>query len=324
MKKLALVSLLTLLCFALSACGATANSAKAEIAPSYDAEYRKEYSTMSDSVMMEDAGIVYSKNESESYGSTTNGSGLRGSDTIREEKLVYTSFVTLEAEDFDKASDGLHAAIKSLGGIIISENAHNLSKISYGGYRSLEMTVRIPQEHYDAFLSGLSESYNVASIRNSVSNLTEDYYDNENRLKSYRIQEERLFSMLEQAKTVEEMLQIESRLCDVQYQIESLTNTQRTIDNDVKYATFHLNLNEVTKYTSPAPKTFGDRLGDTLTDSSETFLTFLEGLLFAVIYLAPYLAILAVIVALAVVLIKRSHKKHTVQKHKSEETKDEK
>lgn len=321
MKKLALVSLLTLLCFALTACGATANSAKAEIAPSYDAD---RYFTMSDSVTLEDAGIVYSKNESQSYGNTASGSELRGGDTIREEKLVYTSFVTLEAEEFDKASDGLHAAIQSLGGIIISENAHNLSKISYGGYRSLEMTVRIPQEHYDTFLSGLSESYNVASIRNSVSNLTEAYYDNENRLKSYRIQEERLFAMLEQAKTVEEMLKIESRLCDVQYQIESLTNTQRTIDNDVKYATFHLNLNEVTKYTSPAPKTFGDRLGDTLTDSGETFLAFLEGLLFATIYLAPYLVILAVVITLAVLLIKRSHKKRTAQKQKNEVTTDEK
>ena len=63
--------------------------------------------------------------------------------------------------------------------------------------------------------------------------------------------------MLESAETVSEMLEIESRLCDVQYQIESLTNTQRTIDNDVRYATFNLTLSEVTKYTTPAPKTFG-------------------------------------------------------------------
>lgn len=304
MKKLALISLMIVLCLALTSCGAS-HSLKAEMAPSYDDGGDFFYSA--NDIVMEE-----SKTESLNYGSTAGslvGTPMEAPDTIREEKLVYTSFVTLEAEDFDKASDNLHTAIKSYGGIIISENARNLNTVSYSGYRSLEMTVRIPQEHYDAFLSGLSESYNVASIRNSVSNLTETYYDNENRLKSYRIQEERLFSMLEQAKTVEEMLKIEERLCDVQYQIESLTNTQRTIDNDVKYSTFHLNLNEVTKYTSPAPKTFGDRLGDTVKNSGETFLEVLEGLLFVFIYLAPYLAIFAVILSIVILLVKRSNKK---------------
>ena len=127
--------------------------------------------------------------------------------------------------------------------------------------------------------------------------------------------------MLEKAGTVEEMLKIEERLCDVQYQIEALTNTQRTIDNDVKYATFYLNLNEVTKYTSPAPKTFGDRLGDTISESGESFLEVLEGLLFVFIYLAPYLAILAVILAVLILLVKRSNKKRLAQMQAANEVK---
>lgn len=319
MKKLAFLSLATVLCLSFSACSSAANDMMTEAAPSYKNEY---YYTMSDSVSVEEgADIKYVANESLNYGSTTAGSTALGQETVQEEKLVYTSYVTLETEDFDTASDSLHQTIKSLGGIIISENARNLNKVSYSGYRTLEMTVRIPQANYDTFLSGLSESYNVASIQNTVDNLTERYYDNENRLKSYRIQEERLFAMLEKAKTVEEMLSIESRLCDVQYHIESLTNAQRTIDNDVKYATFHLNLNEVTKYTSPAPKTFGDRLGETLTDSGETFLDVLEGLLFAFIYLAPYLMILAVILVIVIVLVKRSNKKRLAKIQAANEVK---
>lgn len=312
MKKLALISLATVLCLSLSACGSAAKDSITEAAPSNSA--KGYYYTVTDS-----ADTVYVEKESLGYGATTAGSTVTS--TVQEEKLVYTSYVTLETEDFDMASDSLHQTIKSLGGIIVSENAYNLNQVNYSGYRTLEMTVRIPQESYDTFLSGLSDSYNVASIRNTVDNLTEIYYDNENRLRSYRIQEERLFAMLEKAETVEEMLHIEERLCDVQYQIESLTNTQRTIDNDVKYATFHLNLEEVTKYTSPVPKTFGDRLGETLSDSGETFLAVLESLLFAFIYLAPYLAIFAVILIVVILCIKRSNKKRAAQMQAANEGK---
>lgn len=311
MKKLSILSLSLVLCILLSACGSTvASDMKTESAQMRDDFY---FNATMDGAAMDKVVVEESLN----YGSMTAGSAS-GTFEYVEEKLVYTSRVTLETEEFDTANESLHATITSLGGIIISENAYNLSNV---GYRSMSMTVRIPQESYDAFLSGLSASYNVASVQNSVDNMTERYYDNENRLKSYRIQEERLFAMLEKAETVKEMLEIESRLCDVQYQIESLTNTQRTIDNDVKYATFYLNLNEVTKFTSPTPKTFGDRLGETLSDSGETFLEFLEGLLFMCIYLAPYLVILGVIVIIIVIAVKSSRKKKA---KKESESKNEK
>lgn len=309
MKKLSLVSLSLLLCMLFSACGAGA-AKDAATAPMRGEVY---YSYAAD---MDDAGMVMveeEKTEALNYGSTASGTGVVAQ---VEQKLVYTSHVTLETEEFEAANQSLHSTIASLGGIIVSENANNLGSV---GYRALSMTVRIPQEHYDAFLSGLSENYNVASIRNSVDNMTERYYDNENRLRALRIQEERLFAMLEKAATVEEMLKIETRLCDVQYEIEALTNTQRTIDNDVRYATFYLNLNEVTKYTTPTPKTFGDRLGETVKDSGELFAEFGESVLFGLIYFFPYAVIIGVITVIAVVSVKRKKK----AKNKSED-KDEK
>ncbi len=308
MKKLTLVSLCLALCTLLSACGSgvamdnkTSAPARGEVYYSYAAE-------------MDDAGTVMMeevKAESLSYGSAATGGVVN---TV-EQKLVYTSHVGLETEEFEAANDSLHKTIASLGGIIVSENASNLDSV---GYRALSMTVRIPQEHYDTFLTGLSENFNVASIRNTVDNMTERYYDNENRLRALRIQEERLFTMLEKAATVEEMLKIETRLCDVQYEIESLTNAQRTIDNDVKYATFYLNLNEVTKYTSPAPKTFGDRLGETVKDSGEGFAEFGESVLFGLIYFFPYAVIIGVITVIVVVSVKHKKKAKIESENKDE------
>ncbi len=318
MKKYSIIALAIILCMMLSACSAAADTAYRGAAPKENGNFY--YSVSEDMAVVEMEKAQY--DGAMNYGSTASASG--STSVISEEKLVYTSRVTLETEDFDAANKTLHDTVSALGGIIVSENASNLNSVNYSGYRSLNMTVRIPQENYNAFLSGLSENYNVASINNSVENMTEYYYDSESRLKSFRIQEDRLFAMLEKADTVSEMLEIERRLCDVQYEIESLTNTLRTIDNDVKYATFHLSLNEVTKYTSPAPKTFTDRLGETLSGSAESFANFGEGLLFAIIYFFPYAVIIAVIAVVTVAAVKHSKKKHQRNAIKNEETQNEK
>lgn len=302
MKKLAILAAALLLCASLASCGAAA-------------EKNESYRDSSDLYYAEttaagyDIGYLEPSASADSYKSeNTDSAGMPSANPVREEKLVYTASVTLESEDFEAASDALHQKIASLGGIIVSENAYNLNKKGYGG-RSMDMTVRIPQENYETFLAGLSDICNVAAVNRYVDNLTERYYDNENRLKSYRIQEERLFAMLEKAESVTEMLEIESRLCDVQYQIEALTNTQRTIDNDVRYSTFNLTLAEVKKFTTPEPETFGDKFKEAVGGSLESFGVFSENLLFFFIYVLPYLLCVAVVVVIVVVLVKVANKK---------------
>lgn len=301
MKKLAILAAAILLCASLASCGAAAG--KNESYRDSDLYYAET------TAANYDIGYLEPSASADSYKSeNTDSAGMPSANPVREEKLVYTASVTLESEDFEAASDALHQKIASLGGIIVSENAYNLNKKGYGG-RSMDMTVRIPQENYETFLAGLSDICNVAAVNRYVENLTERYYDNENRLKSYRIQEERLFAMLEKAESVTEMLEIESRLCDVQYQIEALTNTQRTIDNDVRYSTFNLTLTEVKKFTTPEPETFGDKFKEAVGGSVESFGVFSENLLFFFIYVLPYLLCVAVVIVVVLVIVKVSKKK---------------
>ena len=306
MKKLAVLAAAILLCTSLVSCGAAAG--KNESYRDSDLYYAET------TAANYDIGYLEPSASADSYKSeNTDSAGMPSANPVREEKLVYTASVTLESEDFEAASDALHQKIASLGGIIVSENAYNLNKKGYGG-RSMDMTVRIPQENYETFLAGLSDICNVAAVNRYVDNLTERYYDNENRLKSYRIQEERLFAMLEKAESVTEMLEIESRLCDVQYQIEALTNTQRTIDNDVRYSTFNLSLAEVKKFTTPEPETFGDKFKEAVGGSVESFGVFSENLLFFFIYVLPYLLCVAVVIVVVLVIVKVAKKKRKEDK----------
>ena len=56
--------------------------------------------------------------------------------------------------------------------------------------------------------------------------MTSAYVDVEARLKSLKLQEERLYAMMEQAGDLETLLAIQNQLTEVQYQIESYTAQQ--------------------------------------------------------------------------------------------------
>ena len=69
------------------------------------------------------------------------------------------------------------------------------------------------------------------SKQESTQDVTSAYVDVEARLKSLKLQEERLYAMMEQAGDLETLLAIQNQLTEVQYQIESYTAQQRTYDD---------------------------------------------------------------------------------------------
>lgn len=247
----------------------------------------------------------------------------------KEEKLVYSANINIETKEIKEALNHLYAKISEYGGIIQDENSSNLDYVdtenysySYMGNATAYIYVRIPQENYEAFLTGLSEQTDLMSIRRiqkTVDNMTDVYYDQDTRLKSLRTQEERLLYFMENAKTVSEMLEIEKRLTDVQYQIDSVTNSMAEIDNDVKYSKVKLNITEVVKYSERRenPKNFVERVWSYIVDSAESFADTLENWLEFAIYLLPYVVIVVVVLVL-------TRKKRKIWREKRKERKEKK
>ena len=221
------------------------------------------------------------------------------------EKLVYSADIDVETKDIDFALDSIYAKIKEYGGIIQDENRRNMGNVVYDDYyrhtsnASAYIYVRVPQENYDAFINSIEDKDGnivVCNISKNVQNMTKVYYDTESRLRSLRIQEERLFNFMESAKSVSEMLDVEDRLTDVQYEIDSATNSLATIDNDVKYSKVSLEIQEVVKYTDKQenPKNFFERVWGYMTDSLDNFLDNCEDIIEVAIYAIPNIFLLVV------------------------------
>ncbi|MDE7274981.1 MAG: DUF4349 domain-containing protein [Lachnospiraceae bacterium] len=226
--------------------------------------------------------------------------------TLLEEKLVYHCNLEIETLDYPATMTSVKETITKYGGIIQSESESDSGyNWYYENYRKTSGTmhnyleVRIPSKNYNNFLAELDGVGKVISKSTSVDNISQQYYDTTAQIEALQIQEKNLLAMLEKCETIEDMITVEQRLSEVQYQLNNLQTTRRYMDMDVAYSYVNINISEVMEYRQESEpvrrNTFADRLKNTLMSTGRGFLAFLEGLLFLVIRLSPYIVIAAVI-----------------------------
>lgn len=230
-------------------------------------------------------------------------------------KLIQTAWMELESRDYAQALAALEQMVTDCGGYIESrsEQGGSLYSSRYNA-RYASITARIPADKLEAAMGMAGELCNVVSRSTDVADVTESYADTEARLKTLRLQEERLLEILSKATELSDVLELESRLSDVRYQIESYEATLRNYDSRVSYSTLHITLQEVVEYSiiNDPPQTLGQRLSDGFKDSMRMVKNSAEN---ALVWLVTYLplvllwaVILAVVVWLVLRLVRRAQK----------------
>jgi len=177
-------------------------------------------------------------------------------------KLIKTIDLTVETEDYDNLLTLLQQKAEALGGY-----AESFSTSGSEGYRYGNMTLRIPSDQLDTFLETVEGESNITYRYETVEDVTLDYVDVESRKKMLETEEERLLELLEQATTVEDIITIEERLTEVQYQLESSESQLRTYDNQIDYSTVYLGIEEVETYTPPAEESAWSRISRGFTEN---------------------------------------------------------
>lgn len=221
----------------------------------------------------------------------------------------------LESRDYAQALAALEQMVTDCGGYIESrsEQGGSLYSSRYNA-RYASITARIPADKLETAMGAAGELCNVVSRSTDVADVTESYADTEARLKTLRLQEERLLEILSKATELSDVLELESRLSDVRYQIESYEATLRNYDSRVSYSTLHITLQEVVEYSiiNSPPQTLGQRLSDGFADSMRLVKNSAEN---ALVWLVTYLplvllwaVILAVVVWLVLRLVRRAKK----------------
>ena len=316
MKKLIVAAISLTMCISFAACGSSSRSASYDSAKSTYADVEAAYESPAAAY---DGDYGFYADEEEYYDGgdgdiqyTKNGSG--GSDVQRQQqfddpgrKLIKTYNLSVETEEFAAFSSAVEAKINELGGYIENLDAYNGS--SYGTRRELHyanLTARIPANNVPDFLDMIGEKGNITSQSRSVTDVTLNYTDTQSLKESYLVEQQRLLEILETADDLEYIIVLEDKLSEIRYKIESLESQLRSYDNKVDYSTVYLYIQEVDVYTEPIvePKTYGERLSESFTQSVERVFEGLKDFLVGFVGAVPGLVIFVIVVLIVFVIVK--------------------
>ena len=240
-------------------------------------------------------------------------------------KWIITVNMYAETEDLDTLMEALNGKISTLGGYVEDQDSHNGSMYSSRRYRSASLTIRVPAQRVDEFTAEMSGIANVVSTSLSREDITLSYVATESRVKALQTEEARLLELMEQAETMADLLEIESRLTDVRYELENRASQLRLYDNQVDYATIYLSIDEVQEYTPVEEPTVWERISGGFVSSVKGVGNGLLDLLVWVLAKSPYLVILGGVTVGVVVLVKkrkaRKAEKKAAKQNPTEESK---
>ena len=229
---------------------------------------------------------------------------------ITERKRIQYVTIDMESLEFDRTVSELKSRASAVGGYI--DSSRETGQSIYGkGARSAELVLRIPADALDGFTGGVASLGSVLSQYTSTEDVTDSYFDTEARLASLKLQRDKYMELLEQADSMDYIIQLTNALTDVTYQIERYTGTLNKYDSLITYSTVTIRVNEVVKLTEE-PKvdpTFGDRISDAFSDSIGAFAAMCQGLVIALVSMAPFLVIPAIIAVVVIVIINGKMKK---------------
>lgn len=296
-KILSLLLTVLLLCSLLTACGGSSKSTVSQEAPA--AAPREE-------AAMEE--MAYDS----AAGNSLSGSENGGSSAVPDSrKWIITIHMDAETEDLDGLLAALDTEITGLKGFVEDQHIYNGSAYATRRYRRASLTIRIPAEDVDKFTGAVAGLSNVVSSEKNLEDITLTYISVESRKQALETEEARLLELMEKAETMADLLEIEQRLTDVRYELESAASRLRKYDNQVNYATIYLSIEEVQEYTPVAEPTTWERIRDGFKGSVKGLGNSLVNIAVWLIVASPYLVVYGGIAAVVLVILKGRKKSGT-------------
>ncbi len=212
-------------------------------------------------------------------------------------KLVYSASFSINSRAFDSNYNTIKDVLEEMNGYVENENTYT-NDAEYGSLRSAEMALRVPQPSYNAFLERLSGIGELREKNISTEDITSQYFDTDARIEILEQRKTRLMSYLETATATEDIIQLESELSDVLFELDQYKGSKRGMDNLVEYTSVNVNLREIVTpdtISATADRPLDQRTGDAFQMSLSGVGTFLQNFAIAISAAAPVLLLLAII-----------------------------
>lgn len=163
------------------------------------------------------------------------------SEVNTERMIIHKAIIRTNVKELAKAQSNIEQKVKKYGGYIVESNVYQEDEQRSSG----NIIVRIPEKHFETFLSDAEEEASKVLERNVTGqDVTEQYVDLASRIKSKRVVEERLLAFMSKAEKTEDLLKISSDLAKVQEEIEVIVGKMKYLENQTSFATIELTMYE--------------------------------------------------------------------------------
>ena len=149
--------------------------------------------------------------------------------------------VQLVVDDLQAAEGWVKEKTKSLEGKVTSQTHFNELQS-----RSSQLLVQIPVKQLDAWMAALEghEGWQVNGKQWSATSIKQQYVDHAQRLKTRQALEQRYTALLQQAKSMSDVLAIEEKLLNLRSEIEWMQTEKGQMDTQIEYAECSIRLEE--------------------------------------------------------------------------------
>lgn len=263
--------------------------------------------------MAMDAGAA-TANTATADGASADGAASRSAETPEYGlKIIREARIEMQTENYSEDMAALEELVTSMGGFITSREEWGSEQSAETGEnpRTLSLTLRIPSDQLDAFVEQAKQVGIVTASSISETDVTDQYTDTDRRLQAYQKQYDRVLEMMDQATTVEELIQIESELSRLEMEIESCQGTLNYWDARVNYSTVYIYVDEVRRAISANPS-LGERMRTALANSWDDFTQGCQDLVVNLYAAIPYIVVWIVVLAaaggIAVLIVRKVRK----------------
>lgn len=152
--------------------------------------------------------------------------------------------------------DSLHLAIASLKKEISNRGGYVSNESRSQSHYSVNTTIvaRIPSAQFDNLITSIAQGVDEFDEKEiTVKDVTASFYDLETRLNAKKKAEERYLEILQEAKNVEEILQVEKQLGDIRTEIESMQGRFNLLQSQVTMSSISFSMYEKCEFEVKAP-----------------------------------------------------------------------
>lgn len=192
-----------------------------------------------------------------------------------EKKLIRTAQIDIKVDNYSKAKVTLDELLKQFQAEITNESQSSSSD----GYRYY-FAIKVLPADFETFIAKIESLASYVYSKNiQVQDVTRQYVDLETRLASKRAVIAQYRSLLQTAKSVEDVLTVSRELNQVIEDVESTEAQLRALRNDVQFSTINLTIFDEHTIPNVERENFFSRIGKGLFNGWQLLLNIFVGLI---------------------------------------------